>query len=78
MQTMTVGLFKAKFSSVIDALRHGDEVVLEYGKSHQKLAIIVPYKKYKIKKRKIGILEGEASFKIEGDFKITDKELLSL
>jgi len=78
MKTMTVANLKADFSAVIDDLKKGDEVVIEYGKRHEKLAVIVPYKKYKRSSRKIGILKGKASFKMNAGFKMSAEDLLNL
>lgn len=78
MKTMTVANFKAQFSAVIDGLHHGEEVLIEYGKAHRKLGVIIPYEKYKPIKRKIGILKHKSNFEICNDFKISDDELLSL
>lgn len=77
MKTMTVANLKSKFSLVLDDLRRGEEIVIEYGKSHEKLGVIVPYKKYNPVQRKIGILK-KASFEMKEDFKMTEEELLSL
>jgi len=78
MKTLTVGKLKSQFSSIVKDLRNGKEITIEYGKNHQKLGVIIPYSKYKMKKRKIGILDGKASFKIKDNFKMTTEELLSL
>lgn len=78
MKTLSVANFKADFSSVINDLKKGDEVIIEYGKKHEKLAVIIPYKNYKKNKRKVGILKGKATFEMKSNFKITDTELLNL
>jgi antitoxin (DNA-binding transcriptional repressor) of toxin-antitoxin stability system len=78
MKTLTVGKFKSDFSKVIKDIENGEEIIVEFGKSHKKLAILIPYQKYIFKKRKIGILEGKASYKIKDDFKMSTEELLSL
>ena len=78
MKTMTVANLKAQFSQVVKDLRNGEEITIEYGKGHKKLGVIIPYDKYKPVKRKIGIAEKKASYGINGNFKITDEELLSL
>ncbi len=75
---MTVALLKAQFSSVIEDLRRGEEILIEYGKNHQKLGVIVPFHKYQPKKRKVGVLEKKASYRIVGDFKISSEEMLGL
>ena len=78
MKTLSVANFKAEFSNVLEHVRKGNEVIIEYGKKHEKLAVIIPYKNYKKNKRKVGILKGKASFEISSNFKITDEELLGL
>jgi antitoxin (DNA-binding transcriptional repressor) of toxin-antitoxin stability system len=77
MKTFTIGNLKSGFSDVVDDIKKGEEILIEYGRKHEKLAVIIPYKKYNKKKRKVGILKGKASYKIIGDFKITDEELFS-
>ena len=48
-------------------------------KKKEKLAVIVPYSKYKKgTNRKLGILKNKAFFEIHNDFKITDEELFNL
>jgi len=74
---MTVGEFKAKFSDVVKALHLGHEVAITYGKKKEKIGVVVPFKNFKKKKRKIGIWEGKASFKLAKDFKMTDEEFLN-
>ena len=78
MKSLTVANLKSQFSTILEDLRQGKEITIEYGKSHEKIGVIVPYKKYKPAKRKVGILENKASCEIVGDFKITDEDLLSL
>lgn len=78
MKSMTVALLKSGFSGVLDDIRRGEEITIEYGKGHRKLAVIIPYAKYQPHRKKVGILEGKASFKIRGNFKISDRELLAL
>jgi len=78
MKTLTVAKLKSDFSKVIKDVENGEEIIVEFGKSHKKVAILIPYEKYNFTKRKIGILEGKASYKIKDDFKITTEELLSI
>lgn len=75
MKTMTVAKLKARFSAVLDDVRAGEEIVIEYGKSHKKIGVIVPYDKYCPPQRNIGLREGKASVVIKKDFKIVDKDL---
>jgi antitoxin (DNA-binding transcriptional repressor) of toxin-antitoxin stability system len=77
MNLLTVGEFKAKFSDVVKMILAGKQVGVSYGKKKEPIAILVPYKKYKTKKRKLGILEGKASFKFKKGFKMTDEEFLA-
>lgn len=75
MKTMTVGEFKARFSEVLEAVKKGEEIAVSYGKSHKPIGVFKPFET-SLKKRKLGILKGKASFKVGKDFKITDEELL--
>lgn len=78
MKTLTIGKLKSSFSGVIKNIEKGEEIVVEFGKNHKKVAVIIPYKKYIFNKRKIGILEGKATYKVNNDFKMTTEELLSI
>ncbi len=78
MRIMQVGELKAKFSRVLDYVKSGEEVAISFGKRREKLAVIVPYFKYKKGvRRKLGILKNRASFEIHEGFKIPDEELLN-
>jgi len=77
MKNLQVGEFKSKFSKVIEDIRNGEEITISFGKKKEKIAVLIPYSKYKKKsQRKLGILENKASFKLDKDFKISDDELL--
>lgn len=78
MYQLSVGQFKSKFSEMLSRVLKGESIGITYGKSKKKVAALVPYSKV-IKKHslKLGILEGKASFKIAGGFKMTDEELLN-
>ena len=79
MKTLQVGELKSKFSKVLDYIKNGEEVIISFGKKKEKLAVIVPYSKYKKGiNRKLGILKNKASFEIHEGFKISDEELLNL
>lgn len=70
---------KSKFSRVLEYLKNGEEVTISFGKKKEKIAVIVPYSKYKKGlNRKLGILKNKASFEIHTDFKVSDEELLNL
>ena len=76
MHQLTVGQFKTKFSEVLGKVLQGESIGITYGKTKKKVAAIVPYKKIKSNKVKLGLLKGKAFFKIHHDFKMTDEEFL--
>lgn len=78
MKMMQVGELKSRFSRVLDDVKRGEEIAISFGKRREKLAVIVPYFKYKKSvRRKLGILKGRASFEVHEGFKIPDEELLN-
>lgn len=75
---MQVGELKSKFSKVLEEIKKGHEITVSFGKKKEKIAVIVPYSIYKKNiKRKLGILEHKASFKIKDTLSISDEELLN-
>ncbi len=79
MQTIQVGKLKAEFSSVLEKIQNnGEKFVIEYGKKHKKIALIIPYDKSyeKQEERKFGILKNKANVIINDDFAMTDEDLL--
>jgi len=79
MKTLQVGELKTRFSKVIEEVKSGEEITISYGKKHEKIAVIIPYNKYKSRiSRKLDILANKATYRIAGDFSISDKELLNL
>lgn len=78
MSSMTIGELKGRFSYVLDQVRRGKEFVISYGRKKENVAVIIPYRKYRgATKRKLGILEGKAGYRITPEFSMTDEELLS-
>jgi len=78
MNTIQVGKLKAEFSSVLEKIQNnGEKFVIEYGKKHKKIALIIPYHKSyeKQEERKFGILKNKANVIINNDFNMTDEEL---
>lgn len=60
MQTIQVGQLKSEFSAVLDDIQNnGESYIVEYGRSHKKVAMIVPYEE-ELKKKEFGYLEGKA------------------
>lgn len=63
MIQMTVGDFKAKFSSVLEQVMNGEEVQILYGRLKKPVACLSKVtEKPKRKKRPLGSYEGKASY----------------
>ena len=78
MKTLQVGELKSKFSEVLEKVKHGEEIAISFGKKKETIAVIVPISVYnKRKKRKIGVIEKKASFKVSKGFKMTADKLLN-
>ncbi len=77
MQSISVAEFQENFTSILKNVQENKEkVILEFGKEHQKIAILSPYEEeVKPKKRKLGILQGKGSFEIVGKWEMTPEEL---
>lgn len=77
MKTMTVGEFKTHFSDALAAVEAGETVVVCYGRSHRKVAAMVPYEKLaQPAKRPLGLLKGKAGVRFAKDFALDDEALL--
>ncbi len=73
---MTVGDFKAKFSSVLEEVMKGEEVQILYGRSKKPVASLTQIsQKQKRKKRPLGLYEGKASYWEDESFEITPEWL---
>jgi len=78
MKTMTVGKLKASFAEVLQDVQAGESVAVEFGRKHTPVAVIIPYTLYRPgKPRVLGIKEGEASYRVCGDWELSDEELLT-
>jgi len=77
MKTMTVGEFKTHFSEVLDELKSGKKIAVTYGKKKEIVGYFSPELPEQ-PKRKLGILEGKATFTFSDDFKMTEEEFLGL
>ena len=59
MQSIQVGKFKSELSSILKKVeKNGESFIIEFGKKHKKVAMLVPYKEEK-KPRKFGQLKGK-------------------
>jgi len=73
MQSIQVGKFKSDLSSILEQVQNfGEKFVIEYGKKHKKVAMLVPYEEKK-KIRKFGQLEGKIN--IPDDFDDESEEI---
>jgi len=77
MKALTVAEIKTNFSNILVQVRNGENFKILYGKSKKPVAMIVPINNFE-NPRKIGILEGKAKFKVNGNGKITEEEFLGL
>ena len=77
MKTMSVGEFKTHFSEVIEQVKAGEEIAVTYGKKKEVVGYFLPEKPQK-PNRKLGILEGKATFTFGPDWEMTTEELLGL
>ncbi len=80
MKILTVAKLKAEFSSVIDDLKQGHEVVITYGRKKEPIATIVPQSK--LKKPDFSLQLGDLkkagwTYQMK-NFEITDEEFLNL
>lgn len=79
MKSVQVGIFKAEFSDILHQVKEqGKSFIIEYGKNHKKVAMIVPYQEAleHQKPRKFGCMKNRGSFVMHDDFKMTDDEFL--
>jgi antitoxin (DNA-binding transcriptional repressor) of toxin-antitoxin stability system len=74
MKALTVAQVKTHFSDVLVDVKSGENVK---SKSKEPVAMIVPMENIDIP-RKIGVLDGKATFKEKGTGKITEAEFFGL
>ena len=77
MKALTVAEIKTNFSDILVQVKNGENFRVLYGKSKKPVAMIVPIENIN-NPRKIGILDGKAAFKVNGNGKITEEEFLNL
>ncbi len=72
MQTIQVGKFKAELSSILEKVqKNGEKYIIEFGKKHKKIAMLVPYEENK-KARKFGQLRGKLDIPDNFDDEISE------
>ncbi len=78
MQILSVGELKSKFSEALVELKKGREIIVSYGKKREKVAVLVPYRKYAEQPaRKLGLLKDRGRCIIHDDFKTDDNGFLA-
>ena len=73
MQTIQIAELKAKFSEIIKHIQdEKEEYIIQYGRKHKKVAVIIPYETYakNAPKIKLGILKSKTGNKL--NYKIKD------
>jgi len=79
MKSLTQNEVKNNIYKILEMVKNGEDILIKGDQSKENFAVIIPYKKYKVKEyRQLGILKGKASFKIKDNFKITEEELLTI
>ncbi len=74
---MQIGELKAHFSEVIERVKRGEEIVISYGRRRERVAVLVPYERYRETNRiRLGELQGTVSVQFADDFKIRPEELI--
>ena len=77
MKHVAVGEFKAQFSDLLREVMNGERVAIQYGRRKKTVALLVPPVTVKRKPRKLGVLEGKASFRILRGYKMSEEGLLA-
>ena len=77
MTQMTVGEFKSKFSDVLELVKKGGEVEVLYGRSKEPVAKLIPLSTRR-NSGLLGALEGEATYTMSDNWKMTPEELLEI
>ncbi len=79
MQTIQVADLKANFSDILKHIREDkEEYIIQYGRKHKKVAVLIPYDSYtnRSSKIKLGLLDNQVNFEIKDDFELSDNEFL--
>jgi hypothetical protein len=81
MEAVAVAQLKADFSGILSRIEQtGEGVIVEYGRSHKKVAVLLPYSPaYEQQaERQFGILQGKGKVEFHDDFAITEEMMLGL
>ena len=78
MKSLTYNEVMNDFLNILRKVQKGEEIIIKNEKNEENLAVLMPYKKYKRKKeRRLGILNGIATYEIKEDFEMTDEEVIN-
>ena len=76
MTTRTIGEFKARFSDILEEVRRGAVVGVRYCSGKQPVALLVPPDQAPpVAPRRLGPLQGKASFRLKRGFKMSEAQL---
>ena len=81
MKAIQVGELKTHFSEILQQIQtSGEQYIIEYGKKHHKVAMLIPYDKSyeQVEERKFGAYKNQGSFKVNDTFEMSDEEFLGL
>ena len=81
MQRVQVAELKTHFSEILKNIKNdGEKFIIEYGKQHEKIAMLIPYdKNLEIQnEREFGLYKSRGRFLIKENFSMNDEELLGL
>lgn len=78
MKYVSVGQFKAQFSSLLEGVVKGQSVGVCYGRRKKPVAVLSPVaKKPATASRPLGLWKGQMRFRYVGDGKLTNADLLA-
>ena len=79
MKFVTVGTFKAQFSSFLEEVKRGNSVGVCYGRQKKPIAMLIPPMQASPKKqRTLGPWRGQMKIRTVDNMKMTEEELLGL
>jgi len=77
MKQVSVADFKAHFSGLLQAVRQGERIAIQYGRRKEIVAILTaPTRGAGGSSRRLGVLKSRARFKLGPGFKLTEAEWL--
>jgi antitoxin (DNA-binding transcriptional repressor) of toxin-antitoxin stability system len=77
MKAITVSEAETNFSDILIQVKNGEKFKVLRDNYQESIAMIIPIENNKVS-RKIGILDGNAKFVINGNGKVSEEEFLGL